>query len=140
MDSSRAYVGLSVKRRANPAKLAVPSACGGTDVALASADVVLMSNDLRRLGTCVRLSRRCRRTVLVNVGLGLGWTIAIIGLSAAGTFGLRGALIAALLHNAGTLAVMANAGRLLKFQDRAPDMPSRGGIESSPDPDTRAAA
>jgi len=111
----------------------------GTDVALASADVVLMSNDLRRLGTCVRLSRRCRRTVLVNVGLGLGWTIAIIGLSAAGTFGLRGALIAALLHNAGTLAVMANAGRLLKFQDRSPDMPSRG-IESSPDPDTRAAA
>ena len=139
MDSSRAYVGLSVKRRANPGKLAVPSACGGTDVALASADVVLMSNDLRRLGTCVRLSRRCRRTVLVNVGLGLGWTIAIIGLSAAGTFGLRGALIAALLHNAGTLAVMANAGRLLKFQDRTPDMASRS-IESSPDPDTRAAA
>lgn len=44
----------------------------GTDVALASADLVLMTNDLRRLGTCVRLSRRCRRTIYVNVGLGLG--------------------------------------------------------------------
>ena len=31
----------------------------GTDVALASADIVLMTSDLRRLGTCLRLSRRC---------------------------------------------------------------------------------
>jgi hypothetical protein len=33
--------------------------------------------------------------------------------------GNSGALVAAVLHNAGTLAVMANAGRLLKFQDHA---------------------
>ncbi len=39
----------------------------GTDVALASADLVLMTNDLRRLGTCIRLSRRCRRTIYANV-------------------------------------------------------------------------
>ena len=89
----------------------------GTDVALASADIVLMTNDLRRLGTCVRLSRRCRRTILVNVGVGLGWTVVVIGIAAAGIFGNSGALVAAVLHNAGTLAVMANAGRLLKFQD-----------------------
>ncbi|HEX4636955.1 MAG TPA: cation-translocating P-type ATPase [Rhizomicrobium sp.] len=92
----------------------------GTHVALASADLVLMTNDLRRLGTCIRLSRRCRRTILVNVGVGLGWTTAVIGLAAAGIFGASGALVAAVLHNAGTLAVMANAGRLLKFQDSYP--------------------
>ena len=89
----------------------------GADVALASADLVLMSNDLRRLATCVRLSRRCRRTILVNVGIGLGWTVVIIALAAGGIFGARGALVAAILHNAGTLAVMVNAGRLLKFED-----------------------
>lgn len=89
----------------------------GTDVALASADLVLMTNDLRRLGTCVRLSRRCRRTILVNVGVGLGWTVVVIGIAAAGFFGASGPLVAAVLHNAGTLAVMANAGRLLRFQD-----------------------
>ena len=91
----------------------------GTDIALASADLVLMTNDLRRLGTCVRLSRRCRRTILVNVGLGLGWTAVVVGIAAAGIFGASGALVAAVLHNAGTLAVMANAGRLLRFQDTA---------------------
>jgi Zn2+/Cd2+-exporting ATPase len=91
----------------------------GTDVALASADLVLMTNDLRRLGTCVRLSRRCRRTILVNVGMGLGWTVLVIIGAASGLFGASGALVAAMMHNAGTFAVMANAGRLLRFQDRA---------------------
>jgi Cd2+/Zn2+-exporting ATPase len=90
----------------------------GTDVALASADLVLMTNDLRRLGTCVRLSRRCRRTILVNVGMGLGWTVLVIIGAASGVFGASGALVAAMMHNAGTFAVMANAGRLLRFQDR----------------------
>jgi len=32
-----------------------------------------------------------------------------------------GALAVALLHNTGTLGVMANAGRLLRFQDKAPE-------------------
>src|SRR6201999_4552014 len=49
----------------------------GSDVALASADVVLMGNDLSRLGTAIRLSWRCRRTIHVNVALGLGWTLAL---------------------------------------------------------------
>ena len=89
----------------------------GTDVALASADLVLMTNDLRRLGTCIRLSRRCRYTIHVNVALGLGWTVVVVGAAATGLLGPSGAVIAAVLHNIGTLAVMANAGRLLKFQE-----------------------
>ena len=89
----------------------------GTDVALASADLVLMTNDLRRLGTCIRLSRRCRRTIYANVSIGLGWTVVIVAMAAAGGLGASGAIIAALLHNVSTVVVMANAGRLLKFQE-----------------------
>jgi P-type E1-E2 ATPase len=89
----------------------------GTDVALASADLVLMTNDLRRLGTCIRLSRRCRRTIYANVSIGLGWTVVIVAMAATGGLGASGAIIAALLHNVSTVVVMANAGRLLKFQE-----------------------
>jgi P-type E1-E2 ATPase len=89
----------------------------GTDVALASADIVLMSSDLRRLGTCLRLSRRCRRTIHVNVAIGLGWTIVLVGLAATGTLGAEGAIIAAVFHNLSTLIGMANAGRLLRFDE-----------------------
>jgi heavy metal translocating P-type ATPase len=89
----------------------------GTDVALASADLVLMTNDLRRLGTCIRLSRRCRRTIYANVTLGLVWTVAIVALAMTGVLGASGALIAALAQNFSSILVMINAGRLLKFQE-----------------------
>lgn len=89
----------------------------GTDVALASADLVLMSSDLRRLPTAIRLSRRCRRTIHVNVALGLGWTLVLMALAAGGALGAGGAVIAAVLHNLSTFAGVANAGRLLLFDE-----------------------
>lgn len=89
----------------------------GTDVALASADLVLMTNDLRRLGTCIRLSRRCRRTIYTNIAIGLVWTVVMVALALGGVFGASGALIAALLQNSSSLVVMTNAGRLLKFDE-----------------------
>jgi heavy metal translocating P-type ATPase len=89
----------------------------GTDVALASADLVRMSSDLRRLGTAIRLSRRCRRTIQVNVGLGLGWTLVLMALAATGELGAQGAVVAALLHNLSTFLGVANAGRLMLFDE-----------------------
>ena len=89
----------------------------GTDVALASADLVLMTSDLRRLATAIRLSRRCRQTIHVNVGIGLGWTVLLIGLAASGVLGAEGAIIAALLHNFSTFVGLGNAGRLLLFDE-----------------------
>jgi Zn2+/Cd2+-exporting ATPase len=89
----------------------------GTDVALASADIVLMSSDLRRLGTCLRLSRRCRRTIHTNVVIGLTWTVVLVALASAGILGSEGAIIAAVFHNLSTLMGMANAGRLLRFDE-----------------------
>jgi heavy metal translocating P-type ATPase len=98
---------------------AVGAAMGaqGSDVALASADLVLMTNDLRRLGTCIRLSRRCRRTIYANVAIGMGWTALVVGLAGLNVFGAGAPLAAAIMHNVGTLLVMGNAGRLLKFHE-----------------------
>ena len=92
-----------------------------TDVALASADLVLMSSDLRALPTALRLSRLCRRTIHVNVAIGLGWTMLLIGLAAAGVLGAEGAIIAALLHNVSTFVGLANAGRMMLFDETQRD-------------------
>ncbi|MBV9053107.1 MAG: cadmium-translocating P-type ATPase [Hyphomicrobiales bacterium] len=89
----------------------------GSDIAAASADIVLVTDDLRRVPTCIRLSRRCRKTLAANVALGLGWTFAVICAAATGTLGPNGALVAAVLHNLGTFGVLANAGRLLRFDE-----------------------
>lgn len=89
----------------------------GADIAMVSADIVLTGSDLRRLPTAIRLSRKCRRTLLVNVFIGLGWTLLIVSAAALGLLGGAGALIAALLHNLSTLMVLANTGRLLQFDE-----------------------
>lgn len=89
----------------------------GADIALASADVVLTGSDLRRLPCAIRLSRKCRATLQVNVFIGLGWTILIVAAAAMGWLGAAGALIAAILHNLSTLLVLLNTGRLLQFDE-----------------------
>ena len=95
----------------------------GTDVALAAADLVLMTSDLRRLGTAIRLSRRCRATIHANIAIGLGWTAVLVGLAAAGVLGSEGAILAALLHNLSTFAGLGNAGRLLLFDETGASVP-----------------
>ncbi|MFM0244512.1 heavy metal translocating P-type ATPase [Paraburkholderia sediminicola] len=86
----------------------------GIDIAVASADVVLLGDDLRRIATCVRLGRRCLQTATVNAAIGLAWTVAVIVLAATGVLG---AVWIALLHNLGTFIVIANAGRLLRVDE-----------------------
>ena len=88
----------------------------GIDVTVASADIVLLGDDLRRIATCVRLGRQCRRTATINAAIGLGWTVGVIALAA---LGLMGAVAVALLHNLGTFIVIANAGRLLRIDERS---------------------
>jgi Cd2+/Zn2+-exporting ATPase len=89
----------------------------GADVALASADLVLMTNDLRRLATCIQLSRRCRSTIYANFAISLVWTVVVMVAAAAGWLGAHGALMAAVLQELSTVLVVVNAGRILKFQD-----------------------
>ncbi|UTH74642.1 heavy metal translocating P-type ATPase [Chromobacterium sp. IIBBL 290-4] len=89
----------------------------GADIAVAAADVVITGDDLRRLATAVRLSRRCGAILRANVAIGLGWTLALTLLAAAGGLGASGAVIAAILHNGSTLAVMINSGRILRFHE-----------------------
>ncbi|MGJ7549971.1 heavy metal translocating P-type ATPase [Pseudomonas alloputida] len=96
----------------------VAMGANGADIALAAADIVLINGDLRRLATCIRLSRECRRTLQVNVLIGLGWTLAIVIAAAFGLLGVAGAMVAALLHNLSTLLVLTNAGRLLRYDER----------------------
>lgn len=90
---------------------------GGADIALASSDIILIGSDLRRLGTCIRLSRLCRQTLKTNVIIGLGWTIAIVALAGFGFLGTAGAVVAAILHNFSTLLVLANAGRMMRYDE-----------------------
>jgi Cd2+/Zn2+-exporting ATPase len=82
----------------------------GAGVALETADVALMADDLGKLPFAVQLSRRARRVIRQNLFLSLG-VIAFLMLAAiTGAFGIG---LTVVMHEGSTLVVIANALRLL---------------------------
>ncbi len=97
------------------ATLGVAMGGAGTDVALETADVVLMADDLGKLPYLLRLSQRTRRTLAVNIGVSLG-AIAVMIVTILGA-GLALPL-AVVGHEGSTVLVSLNGLRLLGARDR----------------------
>ncbi|RRR73630.1 MAG: heavy metal translocating P-type ATPase, partial [Candidatus Viridilinea halotolerans] len=96
---------------------------GGTNQAMETADVTLMSDDLRRLPFAIRLSRAAMQTVAVNVALSIGIKLLFLVLV---LFGM-GTLWMAVLADVGTsLLVTLNGMRLLGY-GREREAERRGG-------------
>ncbi|GAB2538481.1 heavy metal translocating P-type ATPase [Nocardia heshunensis] len=85
---------------------------GGSAVALETADVALMSDDIGRLPFAVALSRRSATIIRQNLAVAL---IIVAGLVPATLIGLPIGP-AVFIHEGSTLLVVANALRLLRFR------------------------
>ena len=85
----------------------------GTAVALETADVALMGDNLDRLPFAVGLSRTARANILQNLVVALGVIVLLILASVIGLVQLSGAVI---LHEGSTIIVVLNALRLLRYQ------------------------
>lgn len=83
----------------------------GTDVALETADVALMDDDLRRLPAFLRLSRRTATILRQNITLALGVKFVFFALAFTGHATLWMAVLADM---GGSLVVVANGLRLLR--------------------------
>ena len=82
----------------------------GTDVAIESADVVLMQNDLGKLGGAVKLAKDARRTVITNLIFAFSVIAIVAPLAVAGKVPLPLGVIA---HEGGTVFVVFMGLRLL---------------------------
>ena len=85
----------------------------GSDVALETADVILLGDDLSRLEGAFRMSRAANRVVRQNLFFAVGAMVVLV------TFTLFGDLplpLAVVGHEGGTLLVVANGLRLLGFR------------------------
>lgn len=91
--------------------ISIAMGAAGSEVALHSATIALMNNDLRRLPFLVRLSRMARAVINQNFLFGVFFIIG--GLSAAAS-GYLNPIVAAILHNAGSLVVVFNSARLVR--------------------------
>lgn len=95
------------------ATVGIAMGAGGSDVALETADVALMADDLRTLPFAVGLSRQARRIIRQNLWASLGMVAFLVPATITGIAGM-GAAVA--LHEGSTLLVVFNALRLLAYK------------------------
>lgn len=81
----------------------------GTDVSIASADIVLMSNELDKVRLASALSRRTLRTIRQNIGLSIIYNLIMIPLAMSA---LVTPLVAAISMPISSLLVIGNAARI----------------------------
>ena len=91
----------------------------GTDIAMETADVVLMSGDLRGVVTAIRLARKTLATIRVNLFWAYAYNVALIPLAAGALYPVFGILLdpmlAAAAMSASSVLVVANSLRLRRF-------------------------
>jgi Cd2+/Zn2+-exporting ATPase len=92
--------------------LGIAMGAAGSDIAIHSASIALMSNDLSRLPFLIRLSHKLRAVVYENLVFGI--IFVITGLLLSG-FGYLHLIAAAILHNVGSFIVIFNSARLVRF-------------------------
>jgi Cd2+/Zn2+-exporting ATPase len=93
----------------------------GTDVALETADVALLADDLSRLPWAVGLGRAARATIFQNLAIALGVITVLIVASLAGWASIG---VAIGFHEGSTLLVVVNALRLLGFRPADNKLPT----------------
>jgi Cd2+/Zn2+-exporting ATPase len=94
------------------ADVGIAMGAAGADVALETADVALMADDLSRLPFALRLSRATIANIRVNVAIALGLKLAFVVLAASG---LATLWLAILADTGASLLVTANGLRLLRL-------------------------
>ena len=92
--------------------LGIAMGAAGSDVAIDSASIALMSDDLGRLPFLVRLSRKLRSVIVQNILVGV---VFVVGGLTLATMGYINPIMAAVMHNISSFIVIFNSARLVRF-------------------------
>ena len=91
--------------------ISIAMGAAGSDVAIHSANIALMNNNLNRIPFLVRLSRTTSAVIKQNLAIGIGFIVLFEALAAAG---FVTPIIAAVLHVVSSLIVVFNSARLVR--------------------------
>jgi len=98
------------------ANVGVAMGLGGTDVAIETAEIALLSDDLTKLPHLLSLSRQAMRAIKQNLIFSLSVLAIAVGLA---ILGILAPVTGALLHELSSLPVIANSARLIGIKERA---------------------
>ena len=97
------------------ATIGMAMGAAGTDVALETADIVLMADDLKNIPYVIGLSHKTRRTLMVNLGFALFMILLMLATIFVSGLALPAAVVG---HEGGTVLVSLNGLRLLGYKYR----------------------
>ncbi|AAS05934.1 manganese-exporting P-type ATPase CtpC [Mycobacterium avium subsp. paratuberculosis] len=95
------------------ADIGIAMGLAGTDVAVETADVALSNDDLHRLLDVRDLGSRAVDVIRENYGMSIAVNAAGLIIGAGGALS---PVLAAILHNASSVAVVANSSRLIRYR------------------------
>lgn len=85
----------------------------GSDIAIDAADIVLVGDDVREIPHLLRLSKKTMQTIRFNLIASMSLNFIAIALAISG---MLSPVLGALVHNAGSVAVMINSSLLLRWR------------------------
>ena len=88
----------------------------GSDIAVEAADIALVDDDIRQLPYLLRLARRTMTTIRLNLTFSM--VLNFVAILLAG-MGILNPVAGALVHNAGSVAVVLNSALLLSWKKRS---------------------
>ena len=98
------------------ANVGVAMGRGGTDVAIETAEIALLSDDLSKLPHLLSLSRQAMAAIKQNLIFSLGVLAIAVGLA---SVGILSPVTGALLHELSSIPVIANSARLIGVKELA---------------------
>jgi cation transport ATPase len=87
----------------------------GTAVAMETADVVLLTDEVARVPTLIELSRSSLGVIRNNVVFSMSMNVLSVLL---GIFGVIGPVVGAVMHEVSALPVVTNSARLIGWKSR----------------------
>ncbi len=97
------------------ANVGVAMGLGGTDVAIETAEIALLSDDLTKLPHLLGLARQAMRAIKQNLIFSLSVLAIALGLAIPG---ILAPVTGALLHELSSIPVIANSARLIGIKER----------------------
>ena len=97
------------------ANIGIAMGLAGTDVAMETAGIGLMTDEIQHLPQVIGLSRKAIRVIHQNIIFSMSVNVLAVLL---GSFGIIGPVVGALVHEMSALPVLANSARLINYKDQ----------------------
>ena len=85
----------------------------GSDIAIEAADIALVDDEVKELPHLLSLSKKMMNTIKLNISFSTGLNFIAIVLAITG---ILNPIVGALVHNAGSIAVIINSSLLLRWK------------------------